>query len=554
MAITYEETGAADILARQLTAYHALIRRERRVRYVGVAFVGVGFVWFALALLTYINVDVPGGLFIGLALTLLLSAGALLFETITQPSPAQIAQALDKRLDDRQRMVTAAELLSSSAHDGLMAQAQLSTSADMLSGMNPRTLYPARLPWPQLAISVGLLMAALGLFILKGANDDYALVAGKLPTSRDAASAVATSTAQSGLPASARPSETPQPQPSQFAQPQSGDQSSGQGNSTTRPLTQEEAVKQAQTSRDAQKSLQRLEKALDEQSATQGAADSLRRGNYSAASGQLTDLGKQNDQLSEDAKQGIASALDKAVQDSAGTPDLQKAEGEAAQALRSGDYNDTANALQALGKQLEQTSGAITPQQDLAKSFPDQPTPGSNAQQNGQQGQQGQQNQDNSQQGQQSQQGANAQNGQQGQQDQSSQQGQTGQNGQTSNTGQSGQGQRQSQPNRPNPNPQTGKGEPNSLPGEGSRVNGPPSARPDVGGNPFELQGSGNPNNLHPGQGNSPPSMALDGNGGGSSGPTAPGQGGPVTANGETNSPPVERWGVVQKYFSPDGP
>ena len=90
----------------------------------------------------------------------------------------------------------------------------------------------------------------------------------------------------------------------------------------TRPMTPEEAQQQAEASREAQKSLQRLAQALDEQSVTQAAADAIRQGDYGTASSDLTDLGKNNDQLSDEAKHSIADALDQAAEDFGGHPRL----------------------------------------------------------------------------------------------------------------------------------------------------------------------------------------------------------------------------------------
>ena len=91
-----------------------------------------------------------------------------------------------------------------------------------------------------------------------------------------------------------------------------------------------------------------------------------------------------------------------------------------------------------------------------------------------------------------------------------------------------------------------------AQPGEGSRTDVPDR---DLGvqGNPFELEGSEDPNNLtRPGSGDEPPAMTLEGNPGGAAGASAPSGGGPVDATGESNLAPVERWGIVQKYFSPE--
>jgi hypothetical protein len=46
----------------------------------------------------------------------------------------------------------------------------------------------------------------------------------------------------------------------------------------------------------------------------------------------------------------------------------------------------------------------------------------------------------------------------------------------------------------------------------------------------------------------------MQGSGAGSDGALPAQQGGVVTAPGESNNVPVERWGVIQRYFSHDNP
>ena len=84
-------------------------------------------------------------------------------------------------------------------------------------------------------------------------------------------------------------------------------------------------------------------------------------------------------------------------------------------------------------------------------------------------------------------------------------------------------------------------------------MNGPTARDLGVQGNPFEIDSNADPNAQRPGDPNNPPAMTLDGNPGGSGSASSPSSGGPVTANGETNNAPVDKWGIVQKYFSPDG-
>ena len=246
----------------------------------------------------------------------------------------------------------------------------------------------------------------------------------------------------------------------------------------------------------------------------------------------------------------MTESLESAANDSANTPDLQDAERKAAEALRNGTYGEIKKALEDLGQAVKDTGDNVIPQQDLAKNFPTEsatsaagvPTPGTTQdegaegqdQQSGEQGQQGQQDSGGA-----SQPDPNA----------SGQQAQPGEgaNGAPS-TSQGG------QPGAPSGQEQgSGAGDP-GLPGEGSRVDGPGSQDLNPAGDPFALEGNEppDPNNLRPGDGGEPPAMTLEGDTGNSGGATSPSKGGPIDATGETAAPPIDRWGILQRYFSPD--
>jgi hypothetical protein len=88
-----------------------------------------------------------------------------------------------------------------------------------------------------------------------------------------------------------------------------------------------------------------------------------------------------------------------------------------------------------------------------------------------------------------------------------------------------------------------------TAPGEGHRVSGPVDpSRPDVKSNPFELEGQGNPNNTKPVDNSENPALTLEGTGS-SGAASSPGSGSAVTTPGESNSLPVDRWSVIQRYF-----
>jgi len=285
----------------------------------------------------------------------------------------------------------------------------------------------------------------------------------------------------------------------------------------------------------------RLGRALDGQSVTQQASDALKQGNTDEAAQELTELGKENDQVSKAAKEGLADALEQAAQDTDANRDLRKAEQDAAKALREGDYKQVDSAMQKLAEAMQQTAANIIPQQELAKSFPEQPTSGQQdpSQQPGDQSEQGDT-------------GAGQQDGQQESEagDKSGQEGPEG----GGDTGQQGEGESQQDGQGGGNKSESGEGDGQSgAPGQGTRVNGPKDPTDlDVPGNPFELEAQPEPGNTQPqpDQQQDRPGLTLDGGSGGSgAAPVAPGDA--VNVPGETGSLPLDRWDIIRKFFTP---
>jgi len=516
------------------------VRRDLRARYLGISAALVGAVWCLAALASYLDIALPAGTWIVcLALTIAIPVIAFALATLRSPSIRRAAVMLDERLDNKQRLVTAMELVDAGPLPPV-SQAQVATSARMLASADPDIVYPMRSSVAHYSLGAGLLSVALGLFFLKAVGGNFTPVtAGNQPVGSSTSVAMTSPTPQSGLPNSNAQQDQPTPA----------------GGTVQLGVDPQDAARKAEESQKAQNALDRLKSALDEQSATQGAADSLRQGNYDDAANKLGDLGSQNDQLSDAAKQGISDALKRAANDSGSTPDLQNSERNAANALDSGDYNATAQALKDLGDAIKSTAQQVVPQQQLAQGFPQQGQDSGQSGQDQQQSQQGQQSgQGQGQSGDQSQQNGQGQgqdssgnnangNGQQGQGQGQNGQGQDQQGGQ--GQGQNGGGSDNSQAQAEGQNGGAGKGD--------SKVSGPNDYTPrNVQGDPFELQGKGDPSQPNSGDPNSQnqPGISLQGSTGDSSQALPPEQGGPVTAPSESNQVPVERWGIIQKYFS----
>jgi hypothetical protein len=418
---------------------------------------------------------------------------------------------------------------------------------------------------PSLALTAGLLCLSLALFVLKGTGGQYVpYQAGTLPQTPEELALLATPTAVTGLPGA----EQQATQQAQSNSPNATPGADGQAGTT-------QAQQDAAESQDAKSSLDKLGQALDGQGATQGIADNLRNGNYDEAAKQLEELGQQNDQLSEQAKRDLAKALEDASNDPATGDDMRFRERQAANALRKGKYEDIEKALGNLGQSVQDTAGKVMTQEEMAKAFPSPtaatsggqdvppaaPSQGQAGQQNGEQapqeGQQGSQpgQQSQGQQSDQSGQGQQSQ-GESGQQQAGDQQGGGQQSGQPGE-GQTGQGQGNQSGTNPAAGQQGGgqdqsdQGQGNPGAGDGHKESGPTGPGGVQGGasNPFELEGNKDPKGGNPSDG-SQPALSVEGDGQQANSAAPADQGTASNVPGENSRLPVERWDVVQRYFS----
>ncbi|HEX9987566.1 MAG TPA: hypothetical protein VGE45_03705 [Chloroflexia bacterium] len=515
-------TGDVPAITTQLEVYRRRIRQTRRRRYLAMSALGMGALWVVAALLSYLDLAPAPLTSALLGISLLFPLAAFALETLLRPSLPQTAALLDSALDNKQRIVTSVELLSTQTQNSKLKTqnfievAQLASTANLLARNDPRTLYPARTPWAHFALGAGLLLLALSLFVFKGIDDAFGTMQpGGTPGNDQSAAAISSPTAQSGLPDS---ENTPQPEATPQLEPGSGGEEGSVAESDSGPLDPDEAARRVEGSRQIQEALGKLGEALNEQSVTQQAADSLKQGNYDDAAEQLEKLGQENDQLSEAAKEGLADSLDKAAQGSESAPDLQQAERKAADALRNGDYGEVDAALRDLAKKVRETGENVIPQHELAEGFPEpeQDSSDSAAEDPG------------------------SEQSQSGEQDQATDP--QAQNGEQGDPNQAG---------ADNANEHEGSG--GSGDGKGSKVSDPQANKPlNVEGNPFELDIQPDPGPARPGDaGAERPALTLEGSSGTSSAAPAT-QGGQVTTPGENNSLPVERWQIIQKYFSPD--
>jgi hypothetical protein len=508
------------------------------LQYVSLALLAAAALWLLASVASYFALDLPWLVPATLAATVALPFIALAIEMARKPSLADTAALLDRRLDNRQRLVTSVELLSRQP-SVLVEGVQLDSTSAFLGRMTPKVIYPVRAPVALWSWSLGLLMLALGLYVLRGAGSGFAPIeVGSLPPDQPVASIFATATPESGLPASElTPEATATGLPTEIALGGQGQQPGDSENQSGQPSGDPQA--QAADSQEAQSALDRLSEALDQQSATQAAGDSLRQGDARSAADELRELGEENDQLSDDAKRGLAEALERAADETEANPALREAENRAARALREGDYESVRENLERLAEQLEQTAAEVVPQDELAQSFPS-PTVGTDEA------------------GGESDEAGDAEGSEGGEEaggeESGGEESGEGQEGSGSPGGNEGapQGEGGDQPGQGGAETEGGEGQSQSgAPGQGTRVGGPKDdSNLNVEGNPFEIESNADPNNnSNPGDGEEPPGLTLEGGSGqGSALPARPG--GTVDAPAENTGFPLDRWDIIRRYFS----
>jgi hypothetical protein len=124
-------------------------------------------------------------------------------------------------------------------------------------------------------------------------------------------------------------------------------------------------VQQEQAERSA---LDQLAQALGTISAGQPAADAIQQGDFSAARDQLQNLADNADQLTQAAKQQLASGLQQAAAATAQTdPALAQREQQAGQALARSTYDEQRQALRGLADQVDRSSARSVPADQLER-------------------------------------------------------------------------------------------------------------------------------------------------------------------------------------------
>lgn len=320
---------------RAVAAWLARARRRlwlRRALVPVTAGIDLGLLTLAFALVIGIAL-VPAPLLVAA----LFALAGLLVAALRRPAPSEVARIVDRELGLRERLTTATELLFG-GRSAPLATHQIDQTADLLRRVSPGEAF--RLG-PALAPALTVLA---GAFVLTG----LALIIGAGLPNRTPAVARADLPLPAGAAATAPAGGPPAPLPSE-----------------SNAAAGSEAAAQFNESQRQQAALNRLADALGGTAAARDAADALRGGDAQGAADRLSELARENDQLSPQARQELTDALRQAAADSASAP-LAQSERAAAEALAGGDYRRTERALSELGQQVQQRAEQQTPYQELA--------------------------------------------------------------------------------------------------------------------------------------------------------------------------------------------
>lgn len=324
-------------------------RLARRVWFQRAAHVLVRSFWLGLAVgCAWLALELAGGPELDVVLLVWVAAVlfglGVLFAALLRPSRRQVARMLDRSFGLHERLTTAVDNLGRAVpKDGERASVvylQVADAANAVATVRRHPAFALRPPVRELVLTVacGLLLASL--FFWRG-------VGGDIPP-------VAAGTVPVFTPAVDRP---PPPEPAAVA--------ADPGELAEAP-TSEEVRQMAERSNQAQQDLQALGRALADHAVTRDAAEAIGRGDYDAAATHLRDVATTTDQLSEAARQEMASDLDQAATEmSPESGQLSGASQEAAAGLREGQQA-AQEGVRRLGDAVEQTGGDVIPQQELA--------------------------------------------------------------------------------------------------------------------------------------------------------------------------------------------
>jgi hypothetical protein len=324
-----------DQIARRVWTQRALNIMARSC-WLGIL---AGFFWLALELSGGPDLTVKSLVILWVAFLV----PGLVLALLARPSRQTVARMLDRSFHLHERMSTAlgnlGRELPAPDQRATVVYLQIADTANVATELRHHPAFKVRAPVREIVAAIAIALFLASLFFLRGAS-------GHIP-------AIADSPVPRFTPATERIAQ----QAENAAASQVTDQAA--------PSTAEVEA-QAQRSQEARRDLQELAQALDDHAVTRSAADAIQRGDYEAAASELRDLSQNADQLSPEAREGLAQDLEQAAAGmSEGSKELANSSRQAAEGLREGG-DPAKEGVRDLGDAVEKTGDEVVSQQELA--------------------------------------------------------------------------------------------------------------------------------------------------------------------------------------------
>jgi hypothetical protein len=269
-----------------------------------------------------------------------------IFALLSRPSRQSVARMLDRSFNLHERMSTAlgnlGQDLPSPNRRASVVYLQIADTANVATELRNHSAFKIRAPIREIVAAIAIALLLASLFFLRGTS-------GEVP-------AISDSPVPRFAPATER-----------FAQQAENAAASQVSDQPIQSTAEVEA--QAQRSQEARRDLQQLAQALDDHAVTRSAAEAIQRGDYEEAASDLRDLSQNADQMSPEAREGLADDLEQAAGEmSEGSQELADSARQAAEGLREGG-DPAKQGVKELGDSVEQTGEEVVSQKELANQM-----------------------------------------------------------------------------------------------------------------------------------------------------------------------------------------
>ena len=302
-------------------------------------------------------------------------AAGIVAALLLRPSEAEAIKKVDLRLELREQLGTAHELLATGAN-GALVHWQIAQASDLAGDVPISKAFPL-LPRRELLAALLLAVASAGLLDLAslGITVPNPLASLQIPGITRAAPPKADRPLfnQQAAPGAAQATSSAlEPTRQLLDEIQKQYQRGGLSQQAASNAMQQAnaALNQvAQASNIQQQALDNLATNLRDTAAGSDIAQRLRQGDYQNAAQQLRDLGQQVDQLSPAARQQLFQALQNSAAQSQGVQQLAKTENWAAQSVQNPDSNYSSQSMNRLAQAVQDAGSQVIQQSDLANAW-----------------------------------------------------------------------------------------------------------------------------------------------------------------------------------------